>query len=966
MSSFRKSPAPKPTPKPTPKPRGPPPAAKPPSIAPSMAINRPPTKPPRSKSGGKDVPRVTEQSDDIYAEIIYSGSGSKYKDGTVDDEVYLDIHTNQKRNYILQEIIETEKNYITMVLTVLEENFMPIFHEHSDLFGPESCMMVFSNVSEIRKIHTEWLEELLDAGTAKRGQARVVSPIFRKFSEQLKCYSTFCGLAPSGIQLVDKLMKDKKKVGIILEQCMVSSGQKFGLKALLPVIAQRLQKYPLLLESLYSATPVDHPDKVQLLSMTESMKTLTKFIDDTKREKDELRAIEANLQGYKGRPLVLMGKVLIMCDCGLVSQSGKIEQIQLIFFDSGLLIVKYNWKEVLKALKVAPLDLSNVHKTFESFTVLAKITEMVALTPSTIPDVQGAHLICADDHTSGWEFSLRGSDKKLTFVATKEAQTYFYKNYTDHVTSASPHDPPERRQSSKLNGQSWNWPRGSVVIGKELGKGHFGSVHKAKLSGAIDVAVKVFDQKVSGKESQFLIEMETLAKISRDPHPHLLQFYGLVPSDDSGPIWMITEYLDLGDLLGHLRQYKDNRKAKSFRTLADYATQVSSGMAHLEQGKFVHRDLAARNILLQSGKGPGNEICKIADFGLSRTLNKNNEYISLSNLELPYKWMPPEGVDPSNENKTFTIKSDVWSFGILLLELFMFGDTPYKQIKQFPEYWEKVGNQRMVSARPPGVPMPFYQIMKDCWQYDPSNRPSFADLNMRLEGYWTIPDNASGLEKLGYDLEMCKRSFENKNNNTLDAFEYLCDLVIKEFADVSIQEDLVLKLIPNAGGGFCSRPRPSMRRASSVRPPRPAPPPREARGVYTAVDDEESPPMSPTLTMPPPPPTWPRSSWLRQNCNRDEAFRLLSRPVALYGDFLVRPARDPPGAYSLSFRSPRVVQHFRILPNTDAGPDKYKMEGLGRVFGSLEEILEHYTTTSLLDDTCLKRPCPDDGAGGAV
>lgn len=108
-------------------------------------------------------------------------------------------------------------------------------------------------------------------------------------------------------------------------------------------------------------------------------------------------------------------------------------------------------------------------------------------------------------------------------------------------------------------------------------------------------------------------------------------------------------------------------RALSLPQRIDIAAQIACGMAYLESQNYIHRDLAARNILV----GEGNNV-KIADFGLARVI-KDDEYEARVGARFPIKWTAPEA---ANYNR-FTIKSDVWSFGILLTEIVTFGRLPY-------------------------------------------------------------------------------------------------------------------------------------------------------------------------------------------------------------------------------------------------------------------------------------------------
>jgi proto-oncogene tyrosine-protein kinase Met len=146
-------------------------------------------------------------------------------------------------------------------------------------------------------------------------------------------------------------------------------------------------------------------------------------------------------------------------------------------------------------------------------------------------------------------------------------------------------------------------------------------------------------------------------------------------------------------------------------------------MDYLSQQKYVHRDLAARNCLLDA-----NISVKIADFGLSRDIYEKNYYrIGTKVCKLPIKWMSPESI----EKHIFNTKTDVWSYGVLVWELFTRGITPYLQINNdFLFRHLKQGNRL---PKPKYCPKVIYAILLKCWSQNPKSRPSFAILSQRIE-----------------------------------------------------------------------------------------------------------------------------------------------------------------------------------------------------------------------------------------
>ena len=162
------------------------------------------------------------------------------------------------------------------------------------------------------------------------------------------------------------------------------------------------------------------------------------------------------------------------------------------------------------------------------------------------------------------------------------------------------------------------------------------------------------------KPEAFLQEAELMKKLI---HNRLVQLYAICSQDE--PFYIVTELMSHGSLLDYLRS--DEGRMRKMEELIDMAAQIATGMAFLEKHNFVHRDLAARNILV----GNNNSV-KVADFGLSRAIDEEI-YEAHEGAKFPIKWTAPEAC----LKQQFSVKSDVWSFGILLTELVTYGRVPY-------------------------------------------------------------------------------------------------------------------------------------------------------------------------------------------------------------------------------------------------------------------------------------------------
>ncbi|XP_030627154.1 vascular endothelial growth factor receptor 2 [Chanos chanos] len=331
----------------------------------------------------------------------------------------------------------------------------------------------------------------------------------------------------------------------------------------------------------------------------------------------------------------------------------------------------------------------------------------------------------------------------------------------------------------------WEFPRDRLKLGEPLGRGAFGQVVEAaafgieKATTCTTVAVKMLKEGATSSEYRALMsELKILIHIGH--HLNVVNLLGAC-TKPGGPLMVIVEYCKHGNLSSYLKSkrgeycpYKkrspklsdkaliredltegdlglgtvaqldictgtavcskvreewsvshlDEEEESSdwnpltMEDLISYSFQVARGMEFLASRKCIHRDLAARNILLSE-----NNVVKICDFGLARDVYKDPDYVRKGDARLPLKWMAPETIF----DRVYTTQSDVWSFGVLLWEIFSLGASPYPGVSIDESFCRRLKEGTRMRAPDYATPE-IYQTMLDCWLDRPTDRPTFTEL----------------------------------------------------------------------------------------------------------------------------------------------------------------------------------------------------------------------------------------------
>lgn len=295
----------------------------------------------------------------------------------------------------------------------------------------------------------------------------------------------------------------------------------------------------------------------------------------------------------------------------------------------------------------------------------------------------------------------------------------------------------------------------AVRFMEELGEDRFGKVYKGHLYGTLPgeqtqvVAIKTLKDKADKDKATLLEEFRHDAMLhSQLQHQNVVSLLGMVTKDH--PVSMVFTYSSHGDLHEYLVMRSpnsdvgssdDDKTVKSTLEQADFLhiiTQIAAGMEYLSSQQVVHKDLAARNILVFDKLN-----IKILDLGLFRDVYCADYYNLIGTSPFPIRWMSPEAIMYGN----FSTDSDIWSYGVLLWEIFSYGLQPYCGYSN-QDVIEMVRSHQLLPC-PDDCPGWIYTLMLECWSEFPARRPRFKDIHTRLRSWESMSNYNSSAQTSG-------------------------------------------------------------------------------------------------------------------------------------------------------------------------------------------------------------------------
>lgn len=306
--------------------------------------------------------------------------------------------------------------------------------------------------------------------------------------------------------------------------------------------------------------------------------------------------------------------------------------------------------------------------------------------------------------------------------------------------------------------RSWRVNHEDLEEKQQIGEGASSTVYKGFFKHDKQVAIKKlkYHKLKGGKLRVFQREVSILASAE---HPCLVHFVG---ATDTAPFCIVTEWINGGSLYALLRTKKPISASKK----TSIAFDIARGMNYLHSRHIIHRDLKSPNVLLDD-----NGRAKICDFGYSRVADDTD--VMTKNVGTPH-WMAPELLD---NQSSYNHMIDVYSYGIVLWEITAQA-VPYRDLDS-PQIIAKVVSSDFRPPIPEGTHPDIVNLIKQCWDRDPNQRPTFSEILNRFKNGFMFPGTSQETidylkqtmaeDQLGLPVNVTSLNSKSLKNDTLSA-----------------------------------------------------------------------------------------------------------------------------------------------------------------------------------------------------
>jgi len=259
-----------------------------------------------------------------------------------------------------------------------------------------------------------------------------------------------------------------------------------------------------------------------------------------------------------------------------------------------------------------------------------------------------------------------------------------------------------------------------------IGEGSFGVVYRGEWR-TTPVAIKELKVKFMKKQEldEFHREVGIMEKLRS---PYIVNFVGAVLTEQH--LSIVTEFMKHGSVKSALNKARKKKSDKIHNPSVKLriALDAAHGLAFLHGNNIIHRDVKNDNLLIVSLSHHSPVTVKLTDFGTSRSSSMAIHVEMTAGVGTP-AFMAPEILD----SKPYSKSADVYSFGILMYELWT-EKTPYST-SGFTKPWE-IAHFVIEGKRlpiPPGMPESYAKVMEKCWDGNPAKRPTFDEVVKDLQ-----------------------------------------------------------------------------------------------------------------------------------------------------------------------------------------------------------------------------------------